>query len=180
MAQDRARRYETTNGLALDLQRHLRDEPVTARPPSTAYRAGKFAKRHRLGVTLVAALALTLVGFAAATAIQARRIAHERDRAEAEANKAAAVAQFLQQTLGAADPWQSGRDSSVREALQGAADKVEASFKDQPLVAAAVRRTLGLTYSGLGRWKESEPLLRSALEIRTAQLGAATPTWPRA
>jgi eukaryotic-like serine/threonine-protein kinase len=175
MARDRSRRYETTNGLALDLERHLRDEPVTARPPSAAYRAGKFAKRHRVGVAFVAALALTLVGFAAATAIQARRIAHERDRAEAEAKKAAAVAQFLQQTLGAADPWQSGRDSSVREALKGAADKVEASFKDQPLVAAAVRRTLGLTYSGLGRWKESEPLLRSALEIRTAQLGGRHP-----
>jgi serine/threonine protein kinase/tetratricopeptide (TPR) repeat protein len=175
MARDRSRRYETTNGLALDLERHLRDEPVSARPPSARYRAAKFVKRHRVGVAFAAGLAITLVVFAAATAVQARRVAHERDRAEAAAKKAAAVAQFLEQTLGAADPWQSGRDPSVREALKTAADGVEASFKDQPLVAAAVRRTLGRTYFGLGRYKESEPLLRSALDIRTAQLGGSHP-----
>lgn len=175
MARDRARRYETANALALDLERHLRDEPVTARPPSASYRAAKFARRHRLAVAAVAALALTLVGFASATAVQARRIARERDRAEGEARKAAAAAQFLQETLGAADPWQSGRDPTVREALEGVASKVESSFEGQPLVAAAVRRTLGLTYSGLGRFKEAEPLLRSVLEIRTTQLGGEHP-----
>jgi serine/threonine protein kinase len=37
LEKDRARRYETANGLATDIQRHLRNEPVTARPPSTAY-----------------------------------------------------------------------------------------------------------------------------------------------
>jgi serine/threonine protein kinase/tetratricopeptide (TPR) repeat protein len=175
MARDRSRRYETTNGLALDIERHLRDEPVTARPPSAGYRAAKFVKRHRVGVAFAAVLATTLVVFAAATAVQGRRVAHERDRAEAAARKAAAVAQFLEQTLGAADPWQSGRDLSVREALEEAANGVEASFKDQPLVMAAVRRTLGRTYFGLGRYKESERLLRSALDIRTAQLGGDHP-----
>jgi non-specific serine/threonine protein kinase/serine/threonine-protein kinase len=175
MARDRSRRYETTNGLALDLERHLRDEPVSARPPSTRYRAAKFVKRHRGGVVFAAALAAMLLAFAVATAVQARRVTHERDRAEAAARKAAAVAQFLEQTLGAADPWQSGRDPSVREALKEAADGVEASFKDDPLVMAAVRRTLGRTYFGLGRYKEAEPLLRSALEIRTAQLGSDHP-----
>ena len=180
MARDRGRRYETANGFALDLERHLRDEPVTARPPSAAYRTRKFVRRHRAGVAFAAALVLTLLGFAVATALQARRIARERDRAEGEAKKAAAVSQFLQETLGAADPWQSGRDMSVRETLRVAADKVGASFKDQPLVAAAVRRTIGLTYSGLGRFAEAEPLLRSALEVRTAERAPATPRWPRA
>jgi serine/threonine protein kinase/tetratricopeptide (TPR) repeat protein len=175
MAKDRQRRYETANGLALDLERHLRDEPVTARPPSAAYRAGKFTRRHRAAVAFVAALAVTLVVFAVATALQSRRVVRERDRAEAEAKKAAAVSQFLQETLGAADPWQSGRDQSVREALRAAAEKVEASFKDQPLVAAAVRRTIGLTYIGLGRYGEAEPLLRSALEVRTRERGPDHP-----
>jgi eukaryotic-like serine/threonine-protein kinase len=69
MARDRSRRYETTNGLAVDLQRHLRDEPVTARPPSARYRAAKFVKRHRGGVAFAAVLALTLVVFAVATAV---------------------------------------------------------------------------------------------------------------
>src|ERR1039458_9770039 len=47
---DRARRYETANELAHDLERHLRGEPVVAGPPSKVYRAGKFIRRHRLAV----------------------------------------------------------------------------------------------------------------------------------
>ena len=175
MARDRRLRYETANGLARDLERHMRDEPVTARPPSAGYRARKFVRRHRAGVAFVVALGLTLIGFSVSTALQARRIARERDRAEAEARKAAAVSQFLQETLAAADPWASGRDTSVREALQAAADKVQASFEGQPLVGAAVRRTLGQTYSGLGRFADAEPLLRSALAVRSAELGPEHP-----
>jgi eukaryotic-like serine/threonine-protein kinase len=37
LEKDRTRRYETANGLAADLKRHLNNEPVTARPPSAAY-----------------------------------------------------------------------------------------------------------------------------------------------
>src|SRR6185503_1053132 len=33
LEKDRARRYETANGLAMDVQRYLADEPVVARPP---------------------------------------------------------------------------------------------------------------------------------------------------
>ena len=47
LEKDRTRRYETANGLALDIQRHLDNEPVVARPPSTAYRLRKFVRRHR-------------------------------------------------------------------------------------------------------------------------------------
>src|SRR5215831_6801559 len=47
LEKDRARRYETANGLALDLQRHLDNEPVLAGPPSTAYRLGKFVSRNK-------------------------------------------------------------------------------------------------------------------------------------
>jgi hypothetical protein len=41
LEKDRQRRYETANGLAADLKRHLSNEPVVARPPSTAYRFQK-------------------------------------------------------------------------------------------------------------------------------------------
>jgi serine/threonine protein kinase len=48
LEKDRTRRYETANGLALDIERHLRSEPVVARPPSTGYRIQKFVRRNRL------------------------------------------------------------------------------------------------------------------------------------
>ena len=48
LEKDRTRRYETVNGLAADLKRHLNNEPVVARPPSTAYRLQKAIRRHKL------------------------------------------------------------------------------------------------------------------------------------
>src|SRR5207249_3733580 len=41
LEKDRTRRYETANGIAADLRRHLNNEPVVARPPSAAYRFQK-------------------------------------------------------------------------------------------------------------------------------------------
>ncbi len=56
----RERRYETTSGLARDIQRYLADEPVEARPPSAAYRLGKFVKRHRTAVLAASLVLLAL------------------------------------------------------------------------------------------------------------------------
>jgi len=47
LEKDRSRRYETANGLAMDIQRHLKNEPVVARPPSLGYRTKKFVQRNR-------------------------------------------------------------------------------------------------------------------------------------
>src|SRR5262249_4179678 len=47
LEKDRARRYETANGFASDIERYLRDEPVQACPPSAAYRFRKFARRNK-------------------------------------------------------------------------------------------------------------------------------------
>jgi eukaryotic-like serine/threonine-protein kinase len=61
LEKDRTRRYETANGLARDIERHLAHEPVSARPPSTWYRTQKFIRRHKLGVSATAAVAVSLV-----------------------------------------------------------------------------------------------------------------------
>jgi hypothetical protein len=50
LEKDRTRRYETANGLAADLQRHLDREPVVARPPSARYRFYKTWQRHKLAL----------------------------------------------------------------------------------------------------------------------------------
>src|SRR5262249_632033 len=59
---DRDRRYETANGVAKDLQRHLADEPVQACPPTAGYRLRKFVKRNRGPVLAAAVVLLALVG----------------------------------------------------------------------------------------------------------------------
>ena len=52
LEKDRARRYATPSELAADIGRYLRNEPVTAHPPSAGYRARKYIRRHRLGVAV--------------------------------------------------------------------------------------------------------------------------------
>ncbi len=76
LEKDRARRYETANGLASDIQRHLNNEAVLARPPSTAYRFQKAFRRNKLLFTAGTAVVLALVvglGLAAAGLRQAMR-----------------------------------------------------------------------------------------------------------
>ncbi len=58
---DRSRRYETADGFAGDIQRHLNDEPVLARPPELVYRLRKFVRRHRLQAAAVLMLVLLAV-----------------------------------------------------------------------------------------------------------------------
>ena len=68
LEKDRARRYETANGLAADLRRHLHNEPVLARPPSTAYKIQKAWQRNKLAFSAAAAVALALlVGISVST-----------------------------------------------------------------------------------------------------------------
>src|ERR1700691_3994990 len=57
---DRRRRYETANGLAMDIQRYLHNEPVTARPPSRLYRFQKLVRRNKGVFTAVGAVALVM------------------------------------------------------------------------------------------------------------------------
>ena len=91
LEKDRARRYETANGLARDLERHLDNEPVVARPPSTAYRLQKAVRRNKLAFAAAAGVAAALVvGIAASTwqAVVAARAKTKAVAAQKEAERA--------------------------------------------------------------------------------------------
>jgi len=76
---DRELRYHSANELEADLARHFANQPVSVGPPSGAYRARKFVRRHKLAVAFAATTALLLVGFSISVAVQARRIAAARN-----------------------------------------------------------------------------------------------------
>jgi eukaryotic-like serine/threonine-protein kinase len=88
LEKDRSRRYETANGLAMDIQRYLHDEPVQACPPSAAYRLRKFTRRNRAALAtalmIAGALLLGLLGttWQAIRATRAEGIAQKRFEAE--------------------------------------------------------------------------------------------------
>ena len=68
LEKDRSRRYETANGLARDIRRHLDNEPIIACPPSAAYRFQKLVSRNKLVFAAVSAVAIALlVGISLAT-----------------------------------------------------------------------------------------------------------------
>ena len=169
---DRARRYETVNGLARDLERYLSGDPVDAGPLSTTYRLRKFAGRHRVGLAMAVTMALLLV----AGIVVSSWMAVRASRAEAEAR---AVNEFLRNDVlaQAGASTQAGPDTkpdpdlTVRTALDRAAARVQGKFNDQPLLEASIRETIGTTQEDLGLYPEAISQLERALELRRRMLG---------
>jgi WD40 repeat protein/serine/threonine protein kinase len=96
LEKDRTRRYDTATGLAVDLKRHLNNEPVSARSPSALYRFQKLARRNKLAFVAGSAIALALIfGLVGSTwqAMRARKAEQvamlERGRAQKQAQLAA-------------------------------------------------------------------------------------------
>lgn len=76
-----AERYATANAFVEDLTRYLRGDAVLAQRDSVAYRALKFARRHRVAIVVTMALILTLLGGLATTSYEARVASQQRDAA---------------------------------------------------------------------------------------------------
>ena len=180
LEKDRTRRYETANGLADDVVRHLNDEPVTARPPGRVYRLQKLVRRNKLAFAVGAAVTAALViGLALSTWFffqerEARQqaVAAEQ-KARAEAAKSQQVAQFLKDMLKGVGPSVAlGRDTTMlREILDKTADRVGNDLKDQPEVEAELRSTIGGVYDALGQYNKAEATYRSALALRRGLWG---------
>jgi serine/threonine protein kinase len=91
LEKDRNRRYETAGSFAADLERYLVDQPVLARPPSTAYRLRKFSRRNRVALSAAAAIALALLVTVGVSAWQTWRATQAEIAAEGERNRAQAA-----------------------------------------------------------------------------------------
>src|SRR5262249_23278760 len=151
MEKERERRYGSASELAADIRRHLDDRPVLAGPPSTAYRLGKFIRRHRAAATVVLVAVLAIIGVAANMIVQARRVAAERDRAEGEAAAAKSVSDFLLGLFAVSDPAQArGNTITAREILDRGRTQIEKSLDQQPEIQARMMDTISQVYLSLG------------------------------
>ena len=167
LEKDRTRRYGSPSELAADIDRYLHHQPVVACPPSTVYKARKFVRRHRFGVGVTSAIAILLAAFSVTTAIQAHRIALERDRANQEAKTSRQVSEFLVELFQVADPEEGqGRDISAREILDRGSKKVATELRDQPAVRATMLNTMGKVYRNLGLFDRALDLTQESLDIR--------------
>lgn len=178
MRKEPARRYSSVGQFSEDIRRHLDGLPVIARKDTFQYRSQKFIQRNKLGVAAATLVVLTLIGGIVATAWQAKRVAEQRDRARVEATKTARINTFLQSILAFSDPtWLSSntnknRETTISDVLDEAGRRAQSELADQPEVEAAVRFTIGDTYRAQSRFKDAEPHLRAALDIRRRVLGS--------
>ena len=186
LQKDSRRRYGSVERLADDIQRHLTARPVLARGDTTAYRLGRFMRRHRAGVGFATAALLMLTGFAVSTSIQAARLEAERDAATVARTNAEQVSGFLASVFEISDPEQSrGQEVTARELLDEGAKRIRTELADQPAVQATMMRVIGNVYGTLGLHDESRPLMEEALsrfralygddhpEVATSKLGLA-------
>ena len=176
LEKDRTRRYGSPLELAADIKRYLHHQPIVARPPSTAYRAKKFVRRHRIGVGVAAAVVVLLVGFSISTALQARRIARERDRANLEAEASKQVSDFLTGLFKVSDPSEArGNSITAREILDKGVEKIERELQGQPLIQGRLMDTMGSVYGSLGLYDTAQSLLEKARNKLTQSLGEDSP-----
>jgi serine/threonine protein kinase len=161
MEKNRARRYQTVNSLALDVQRFLEHQPVSARPPGGFYLLGKFIRRNRLAVGAGVAVAVSvLAGLVISTALykRERQALGEQRRLKDEAQAARNVETRLRRQADA-------RANVARVAIlldQGRIDEADALRQEFPLSsiepsleAASVFRALGDWNASHGRWDQA-------------------------
>jgi len=174
LEKDRARRYETANALLTDVQRHLGNEPVTARPRSRLYEFQKTFRRHKVGFAATGAVILALffaLGIASWSLVKERQA---RRRADTEAAKSAQIARVLEDMLRGIDPKTAQeRDTTLlQEVLSQTAGQVSRDLTNQPPVEAHLKNTIGNIYAALGDFQNAEVMARNALALRQSDPAA--------
>ena len=167
-----AERYASVDAFADDLRRHLRHEPVAARPNTPLYRAARFIRRHPGGVSGTAAVVLLVAGM---TGVYTGRLAAQRNRAQREAAKAIKVSELMMGLLTSADPYiirgASGQPTSVRAVLDAGAAQVQKELAGEPELQVEMLTTMGRTYRRLAAFDRAQQLLEQALASGRQVLG---------
>ena len=170
------RRYGSVEQFAEDIRRSLTGLPVRAHKDSVGYRTRKFVQRNRVPIGVGAVIVALLFGFAVTMAMQASRIALERDAAQRERDRAEQVVAFLQEIFRVSDPNEGGGQRiTAREILDSGAQRVSRELRDQPEVQATMMQAIGNVYRNLGLYDLAEPLLHDALAIRRRVFGETHP-----
>ena len=180
LEKDRTRRYETANGLAADIQRHLNNEPVIARPPSAAYRFQKAVRRNKVAFTASGAVATALVAGLGISVWQAvekgrayKRAVAAETAARVEAAKSRQVADLFKKMFGGMKHAVAlGRDTTV---LREIAEKTLAELGEKrdvpPEVDAELRACLAMNFHVTGEYARAESLYRETLPRMRALMG---------
>lgn len=155
-------RYSSVTALGDDLGRYLRNEPISARPDTVAYRAAKFVRRHRTAVALAALAVIAAVAGLVGTLMQARTARAQRDFAFRQLERAEAVNDLNSFLLSDAAP--SGKPFTVNELLERARHIVERQHgNDASRVQLLI--SIGQQYSTQDEDAKARPVIEEAYRI---------------
>jgi len=153
------RRYESIAALRHDLERRRDGLPITARPPTVRYRAGKFLVRHRLGVAAAGLVVAAVAVGTTTTLLQARTAAREGRRA-------AEIRDFLVSVFEISDPENArGEAVTARELLDRGSERIARSLADDPELRGEIRGVVGTLYERLGLFERAATHLEEALSL---------------
>ncbi|HEY0946180.1 MAG TPA: serine/threonine-protein kinase [Opitutaceae bacterium] len=162
LEKDRRRRYETANGLALDVRRHLDNEPVIARPASWAYRLKKWTRRNRVVFIAGSSVAAALL---AGTTVSTWLFLKERDARQ----RAVAAEQQQARLRHAAEEREKITQAALlvsQERFEQADRLLEGISLSQPTVeGAAVFRAVGEWHALHGRWAPAAARFEQLLQV---------------
>jgi serine/threonine-protein kinase len=166
LQKDPGRRYATVDAFQDDLERFLSGEPVHAQPDTALYRARKFVRRHRWGVTVAGSFVTLLAVFAVATSIQLAATSEQRDQAAQALAKSEQVMVFMTDLFREADPLVAQGDTlNVYQLLERASRRAEVDLGAQPDLYAAILQTIGTVYLNLAEYDTAAAMLNRALVL---------------
>ncbi|XVJ59523.1 MAG: serine/threonine protein kinase [Tepidisphaera sp.] len=188
ISKDKARRYDSVSEFAADIRRYLDQQPITARPATAIYQFRKFAGRNRALVVTAALGAVVLAAGVVATGMQARAATIARDderevsaryqllaeeaqrladRSRKDAEISRAVAESLRDVFYLATPLRSqGKDPTLRQAIDLAADRFGKGDEIPPEAEAIVRNVFGIVFRDFSEFDKAQAQFSAALEIR--------------
>jgi serine/threonine protein kinase len=178
LAEEPGRRYGSAQALADDVQRHLRNEPVSAVADTVGYRATKFVRRNRLMVGAASTTLLVLMAGVVGTTWQALEARAQRDAAQSARAEAVAQAERAGRERDAAEATDEflgflltstlGKPITAKELLTRGESQALQQFKDAPLVQARLQLALAGLYSEIDEPERMRVVLDSARQATDA------------
>lgn len=163
MRKEPERRYATVSQFQTDIKNYLGNRPVSARGDDWFYRATKFIKRNKYAVTAGSLAGIFIIG---QTIFYTQRLANERDVARLQADRVAAVAEFLTSLFKAADPRNSlGQTLSAKDLLEQGANRIQGELANQPAVRATLMTAIGESFLNMSEFEPAKTLFDGSLEL---------------
>ena len=174
LERDPERRYQSVAGFADDVRRHLSDQPILARAPTTLYQIKKYVRRNRALVAGASGVVVALVAGLVGVSLALSRESDARARAEQSLVRAEAAVGFLEEILLGISPDEArGRDTELIRAMLSRAQQSLDGADVPEVVRAEMYLITGEALHSIFEFEDA----RAPLEAASALFGRLGPEY---